>query len=186
MFTHDGFARPHSPEADGDAAHDAGRRYRTGVIGVADREPGVIRVNRPVVEAMCRHHQRLREAAIADHVRDGEALEDAICYVDGILPRIFLLDGQLVLDQRHVAGDSDAITATAPRRGRYRIGLGYTWYRVDARLCDTILDDKPSSTATATIVLRHNDLQALAAGDELLATDTADRQVRVLPAAPLP
>ncbi|GAA4474578.1 hypothetical protein [Phytohabitans houttuyneae] len=138
LFSYDGLLRPAVPGE----ANAAGRRWRAGFLAAAARTPGAIVVDRPVAVMVCAEHDAIRDAGLRRLVAGGYDHTDALADVDARHARIHFIGDHLIVDQRHVAGDSDAIFEIAPNRlGRYTLQLGWDWYRVDRSHCDVVYDD---------------------------------------------
>lgn len=116
-------------------------RWWRAYICVPDGEPGIIRITRLVAAQICDDQQQIRYAAIDALLAAGRGDGDALAGVDAHRPRLHLHGDQLVADWRRVTGDGGAIGHVEPGPdGLYRIGLGFTWYPVQAARCDRIGD----------------------------------------------
>lgn len=117
-------------------------RYADGFTGrPADTWNGwaVFTVTRPIMTAIIDTHHHDMAALITDAVSNGQRLDQAWLTVQDDLPSLSWLGELVIVDSRRRQHDPHAVEViAADPGGRYRVGFGWSWDRVDSADCHTV------------------------------------------------
>jgi hypothetical protein len=104
----------------------------------------VFTCTRQVAEAIVAHQRTRRANEQATLQADGVPEAAARQQVDDALPKLSFDGDTIVVDQRAMSGEADAIERVTPdANGRYKVGWGWGWHLVDPRSCHHIIGELP-------------------------------------------